>query len=274
MNHIKVIIFDLDGTLYEDTHHFSYYAQCLQKRLPKEKKGSFNTDYNTALTGKHPLQIGRIYDAKHDLILIQKENFVIEAYEWNGQPCTEERVRELYPGMITVDLDQMFSIGDLWWIPSSIARHYGLGNHQTYEAFMDTRQYMMSPEFHMNPVAGLRETIENLKKQCQIILMTNSPQPDSEAILQKLFLKDMFDHKIYEARKPIMTKQHIEDIQQKYGVYFSQMMSIGDNWINEIFPAQELGCKTIFIDPYHRSGEDQADIIVKRIGEIIPILRS
>ncbi len=28
---IKVIIFDLDGTLYEDTHHFDYYAKRIEE---------------------------------------------------------------------------------------------------------------------------------------------------------------------------------------------------------------------------------------------------
>lgn len=269
---VKVIIFDLDGTLYEDTHHFGYYAQCLQTRLAKENRELFEQDYQAALAGKHPLQIGRIYDARQDLILVQKKGVVTQAYEWNGELCPEERVKRLYPQSITVNLDQMLSIGDLWWVPSSIARHYGLSNEQSYEAFLETRRYMMSPEFQMNPVRGLRESIEKWKRNCQIVLMTNSPKPDSEAILKKLNLHDLFDHKVFEARKPTMTKDHIEEIQLKYGVAFSEILSIGDNWMNEIQPAQQLGCKTLLIDPHRRTEAGHADIIVHKLGEIISIL--
>lgn len=272
LNDIQVIVFDLDGTLYEDTHHFSYYADCLQDRLAKEKRRLFKEDYHAALSGKHPLQIGRIYDATHDLILVQMEGRVTQAYEWSGESCSEERVKKLYSHPITVDLDQMLSIGDLWWVPGSIARHYGLDHEQSYEAFLDTRRYMMSAEFQMHPVKGLRESMEKWKTRCNMVLMTNSPQPDSEAILQKLHLQDLFDHKVFEAQKPIRTKQHLEEIRHKYGISFTEILSVGDNWINEILPAQELGCQTLLIDPYHRSKAGQANRIVNRIGEIISIL--
>lgn len=271
-NDIKVIIFDLDGTLYEDTHHFGYYSKRLQERLPEENRDLFNQDYHAALAGKHPLQIGRIYDMVHDLILVQKEGLVTEAYDWSGSSLPEEQVKMLYPNPVMVDLDQMLSIGDLWWIPSSIARHYGLGNEKSYGAFLDTRRYMMSEDFQMKPVEGLRELIEQMKNHCRMVLMTNSPEPDSEAILKKLGLQESFDMKIFEARKPIATKQQISEIRQQCNVDYTQILSIGDNWMNEILPAQELGCQTLLIDPHHRSNVGQADVIVHRIGELIPIL--
>ncbi|MDF0727383.1 hypothetical protein PY093_11865 [Cytobacillus sp. S13-E01] len=44
-NKTRVIVFDLDGTLYEDTHHFDYYALRLQEMLPEENRVLFWNDY-------------------------------------------------------------------------------------------------------------------------------------------------------------------------------------------------------------------------------------
>ncbi len=81
---IKVIVFDLDGTLYEDTHHFDYYAKRIEEKLPKEKRQAFRNDYRAVLSGQHPLKIGRIYDTENDFILTLKDNFVENAYRWDG----------------------------------------------------------------------------------------------------------------------------------------------------------------------------------------------
>ena len=75
-NKWKVIVFDLDGTLYEDTHHFEYYAKQLQHKLPAEKRESFWKDYQSALDLQHALQIGRAYDVEQDLVLVHEHNRV------------------------------------------------------------------------------------------------------------------------------------------------------------------------------------------------------
>src|SRR6476660_4577892 len=46
-NKLKVIVCDLDGTRYEDTHHFEYYAKQLQHKLPTEKHEAFWKDYQS-----------------------------------------------------------------------------------------------------------------------------------------------------------------------------------------------------------------------------------
>ncbi|MGB8955149.1 MAG: hypothetical protein WCC10_07240, partial [Tumebacillaceae bacterium] len=59
LKRINLIVYDLDGTLYEDTHHFDYYANELKKRLPEDKQAAFQADYEAARRDDHPLRIGR-----------------------------------------------------------------------------------------------------------------------------------------------------------------------------------------------------------------------
>jgi FMN phosphatase YigB (HAD superfamily) len=270
---VKAIVFDLDGTLYEETHHFEYYAEQVAKRLREEDQHRFWEDYRAVLSGRHPLRIGSVYDAGEDLILFLQNGIVNEAYRWDGKKLDEEEVKKIYPERVTIDLDRLFSIGDFWWVPSSIGRHYGLTNEDTYAAFLETREWMMGPDFAMNGVPGLAETLEQLKNRTVLILMTNSPEPDSEAILQKLRIAHMFDHKIFQAGKPIKTASHLQTIRDRYHIQYEEMISIGDNLENDILPARRLGCRTIFIDAYGLAKQGDADVIVASMSECVPVLR-
>jgi FMN phosphatase YigB (HAD superfamily) len=270
---VKAIVFDLDGTLYEETHHFEYYAAQVAKRLREEDQHRFWEDYRAVLSGRHPLRIGSVYDAGKDLILYLQNGFVSEAYRWNGEKLAVAEVKAIYPAQVKIDLDRLFSIGDLWWVPSSIGRHYGLTNEETYAAFLETREWMMGPDFVMNGVPGLAETLEKLKNNVALILMTNSPEPDSEAILHKLKLADVFHRKIFQAGKPIKTASHLQTIRDRYHIQYEEMISIGDNLENDILPASRLGCRTIFIDAYRLAKQGDADVIVASMSECVPVLR-
>lgn len=271
----KMIVYDLDGTLYDDTHHFDYYADQLESRLPSEFQPSFRHDYQAAREDHHTLQIGRTYDVKNDLILVQIKGVVLEAYEWTGMPIPVEKMKELYGNGVQVDLENMLSVGDLWWVPACIAYHYGLSTADGQASFLATREFMMTDQFQMNSVRGLQEAIRHARKHSVLqVLMTNSPQIDSERILEKLGLHESFDHKIFQARKPLQTKKHLQTLSDAYHVPFEQIVSVGDNWVNEIWPAQELGCQTVYIDP-HLVGENlDCDWRISCIRDWVPLLKT
>lgn len=270
---IKVVVFDLDGTLYEDTHHFDYYAERLKEKVASKYQADFANDYQTSIQDKHTLKIGRVYDVEKDLILVQLDNQVREAYGWDGTPLLKEQLEELYSNPLTYDMTSMLNVGDLWWIPGSIARHYGLNDNQSHQAFMETRTYMMSDDFKMNPILNLKETLETIQDNVSLVLLTNSPEVDSEQIIRKLGLSTVFHQKIFEARKPARTEERFTHIKEYFNVNFNEILSVGDNWINEILLAKELGCKTIFINPHRLGHVDSADLVVNNVGETIPILQ-
>ena len=267
---LTTIIFDLDGTLYEDQHHFAYYARQLSQMLPSASRDAFIRDYRAASQGRHPVQIGRVYDTGKDLVLVQIDNNLQEVYAWNGQTLP---VDEHYSGPVAIDQARYISIGDPWWIPQSIARHYGLSPVDCTRAFLQTREYMISPAFEMNPVPGFRETLLELKTNLNLVLLTNSPQADSAIILQKLGLDDVFDHMIFDGKKPRHTRRHFEEIRATFDTEIVNMLSVGDNYVNEIIPAWELGMPALFIDCHHTGHSRSADMVVGSIAELIPVFR-
>ncbi|WP_102349779.1 HAD family hydrolase [Bacillus sp. Marseille-P3661] len=273
LNEVSTIIFDLDGTLYEDTHHFDYFAKKMAQKLPIDLQNDFMTDYSASLNGQHPLQIGRIYDVQRDLILVHENQEITAAFKWDGTVVPDETIKQYYPQKVQLDLTSMISVGDLWWVPSSIAYHYKLDSKQGREAFLETREYMMSDAFQMTPIPGLKELLEDLYTDINLVLFTNSPETDSEAILAKLGLSQYFHKKIFEGKKPVHTKSWFNEIKEWFTADYHEMLSVGDNWINEIQPANELGCKTISIDAHEIGSHLKADYKVTKMSEAITILK-
>lgn len=273
LSRVNLIVYDLDGTLYEDTHHFDYYANELKKRLQEDVQAKFQADYDAALEDKHPLRIGRTYDANRDLILVQLKGDVSEAFHWDGTPLPKEEVERLYPEKVTVNLEDMFSIGDMWWVPGCMARHYGLTDAGTSEAFLATREFMMGPDFHMNRIPGLIEAIAASRAGgVKQVLVTNSPEVDSTKILEKLGLLDSFDLKVFTARKPSGTKGVFARIKEQFDLPYEGFLSVGDNWVNEILPAFELGCQTVYIDPHGIGKGWECDERVTSMEQALPFI--
>ncbi|QFT89687.1 dUMP phosphatase [Bacillus sp. THAF10] len=274
MENIRTIVFDLDGTLYEDTHHFSYYANLLKKMLPQEHQTAFENDYVAVENDLHTLKVGRVYDARQDLILAHQDGNVTAAWSWNGEEITQQKLQSLYPETLKFDLFNMLSIGDLWWVPVSIAKHYGLSTEETYAAFLQTREHMMTDEFVLEPLKEFAEVLEKLHGKYQLVLMTNSPQTDSDVILKKLGFTSFFDAKVYEANKPTSTTKQLQAIAENCDVTFEEMLSVGDNYINEILPAARLGCQTICIDPFNLFKNSESGYTVKNLKELAEMLET
>ncbi|HWI64106.1 MAG TPA: hypothetical protein VNT75_19890, partial [Symbiobacteriaceae bacterium] len=67
---VRVIVYDLDGTVYDDNRHFEIYARLIQSQLPEAKQAAFWADYSAVVAGEHPaLRVGTFFDIPRDLVL-------------------------------------------------------------------------------------------------------------------------------------------------------------------------------------------------------------
>lgn len=248
----ELIIFDLDGTLYEGTEHFDYYAKLILEQIGEHNRKPFMNDYENMKKGKHAVTIGKGYDASRDVGLTVNP-FTLEVetvHEWDGSEWTVEKMKHTYKERsITFDFENIVAIGDGWWLPYALGKHYGLTNEQCYMQYVKTKEYMVTEEFTMPAIAGLRDWLLSLKKGKKIVLMTNSEEEDVARLLKELKLETIFEHSITSAMKPSSTLEHFQSLLEEYGVKAEHSISIGDNFINEIGPALQLGMKAVFIQP-------------------------
>ncbi len=247
----KLIIFDLDGTLYEDTDHFDHYASLLQERVAPEHQEDFMDDYIAMKRGEHTVSIGKAYDAVQDSVLTLDPLTlkVTHVQTWDGTEWDKERIEDTYKGDISFDFENIIAIGDGWWLPYSSARHHGVSIEETYQCYTKTKEFMVTDAFQLTKTPGLKEGLLKLKEEAEVVLVTNSEEDDVHRLLEELGLKDIFPEIIPLAQKPVQTKKIFLELMEKYGVKPEETVSIGDNLINEIAPALLLGMRTMYIQP-------------------------
>lgn len=274
MTRVRLIVYDLDGTVYDDNRHFGIYARLIGEHLPADVQPAFALDYAAVVEGRHPaLRVGTFYDTRHDLVLVPKAGRIRRALRWDGTEVSPEEREQLYPGVVEPDQQTILNVGDLWWVPSAVSLHHG-GNRENHSrSFFQVRDIMAEPAFTMEPIPGLQETIAGLQGRVLQVLATNSPQPDSEAILTKVGLLGLFDRLYFRSNKPMGLKAIFSELAEAYGLEMGQILSVGDNLVNEIAPARAMGCQTVFIDPFCLGDDDDADLRVQAMSELIPLLR-
>ncbi len=266
-------MYDLDGTLYESTDQFDYYAEQLVRALPADRQSDFRADYTAGKNAAHTLCVGHLYDAAHDLVLTMTDGHVQMARRWDGKALAAAERAALYPGAVAVDHHTLMNVGDLWWVPTAVAAHYGLSPAERWQAFLNTRDYMAGPDFSLTPVPGLAQTLTDLRRRGVVqVLTTNSPQPDSEILLHKAGLDGLLDRAYFLSNKPAGFPAVVREVCQEFGVAPPAMLSVGDNYVNELAPARELGMRTAFIDPHDTGPALPCDLRVGRVAELLPYL--
>lgn len=261
----KLFIFDLDGTLYEGTDHFDYYATRLLLDISEEKKEEFLRDYNKMKKGKHPLKIGKAYDVDRDVILtLDPFTLKVEQVEdWYGKQWQEYEVNSTYRSALSFDFEHTIAIGDGWWLPFACAKHYGVTD--CYPRYVETKEFMVTDQFQLAKIEGAKEWLLRLKETKKIVLVTNSDLDDVGRLLKELDLDTVFEHIISSAKKPSKTDEIFNRLIELYGVNPEEAVSVGDNFINDIAPALEKGMKGIYIDPLRPDIKHKSLIVVESL---------
>ncbi|MFZ4451171.1 HAD family hydrolase [Salibacterium aidingense] len=268
-NSIHIAVFDLDGTLYEDTHHFKYYAGQLVSKLPEDKQPLFWKDYYKMLESSHPVAVGRVYDVQKDRILeVDPETYKVrKTWNWNGEVVS---AGEDYQDPISFDFDSMIAIGDGWWLPVAAAKHYGIGS--TFASYQKTKEYMQTEDFQFADDPSRRRSLAALKKQFRLLLLTNSQADDVERLLETLDLQGIFHRIIPNAKKPAQTRTHFASIMEEYEVKAEEIVSIGDNYLNDIVPAENMGMNAVLIDPQGKTPTRSATERIRTLSELFSLI--
>lgn len=264
---LEGIIFDLDGTLYADTDHFSYFSKLLAQKLPASVRGEYFQQEQAIWHGNHCLRIGRTYDRKNDYVLeATPEGVVLAAWTWQGARLPDTSVAKLYTQPITFDMNSMISIGDGWWIPTACAYHFGVDS--TYDAYLETKDYLASEEARVSPIPGVKEALTNLSNRMKLIVATNSDEKDTRRILKRLGLSQIFDSLYCECQKPQFAKRTLHQIVSDNQIPYNYWLSVGDNYLNDIYPAYQLGMRTCLIDPLALYKGDEVDVVLSSLDQL------
>ncbi len=90
LSEIKVIIFDMDGTLYQEDTYLERYIRYLLEGTEHEGETEAAIRAGRAiLTGEHPFQFGHFYHTRDDVALVRQEESFVQGFSWEGNAIGE-----------------------------------------------------------------------------------------------------------------------------------------------------------------------------------------
>lgn len=242
---IRMVIFDLDGTLYDDLLYSTAYARVLAAHLPSPLRGTFLHETLPFADPNRRFRMGRIYDRVEGVLLghPQLEPGVASAWD-DGSPRPWKRVAEA--GGHVGAMGRYLALGDAWMLVTAAALRYGVSTDECLEAMAEVRSWVSVPP----PESYRTEGFFRAKDGPLRILVTNASAGHAQAMVEALGLEGAFNHCFTEACKPEGWRRIIPWLEQATGIPRDAMLAVGDNLLNDVLPARHLGVHAVLLDRY------------------------
>jgi phosphoglycolate phosphatase-like HAD superfamily hydrolase len=114
------------------------------------------------------------------------------------------------------------------------------------EAYLDSRHRLVHDDLGVRPPEGLHDLLDELAEAgVQRALLTNSPAVGMDETLAHLGVRARFDQIVVGAKKPTRMPEHLRALLGDEPAH--HLVSIGDNWRNDVAPAVEIGAVGMLI---------------------------
>ncbi|WP_410513102.1 HAD family hydrolase [Paenibacillus sp. BR2-3] len=268
---IKVIIFDMDGTLYqEDTFMERYIRYLLQGTEHEGETEAAISAGRAILRGEHPFQFGHFYHTQDNLVLVRQEESFIQGFTWEGSAINE---RAIAYGSLSSQAPYLIHIGDPWGIAAIVRHKYKLPEGKQQSAFERVRKEMILAPNHFRLRSDVFQAIEELTAVDKKILMTNTYLESGMEFLHYMNIRHLFEDVFCGAEKPLGLHSYFE-ILLKQGYEAHEILSIGDNPWNDLHPVKRMGGRTCFISPYPSCDPEVWDLRLKTLDELEQLMRA
>ena len=164
--------------------------------------------------------------------------------------------------------DRENKVGDDGWAVIANLSKGRISEAEMNKCFAEVRNKMNMGRIS---VTLQKSAVEILKiRRVKHFLLTNTPEAYASPLLENLGIKGMFHKIIYSSKKPDLFKEITGDLLMQENIEASNVLSIGDNYKNDILPSIQMGFTTVFIQLYERNS--RADLTVSSLNEAIPFI--
>lgn len=270
LHEIEVVLFDLDGTLYQDGTFYKRYLELLFK------EGSYAAsleemleEMDCLLEGRHTSSIGDWYHPSTD-------TWSRETGETLGNPLDLPH-RDWKGIEVKVEPNQSpdtpaIYAGDAWSLVSIFTVKHGIGEVKRQESFQQVRKEMLQGSSSFERHAGLYEAIRQLSGVRLKLLLTNSPENTGREFIAALGASELFTDIVYGAGKPVGMEHFMTELMKQEGLRPEQILSIGDHAWNDLYPVRKLGGRTAWISAYPSSDPSPWDVRLTTLDELASFL--
>lgn len=257
MHEIKTVVFDLDGTIYQNTVFHRDYLRFLVAGTDKAFWAEELIGYAEAVfSGKH-LEMNAFY--ANERIEAPSPAAFFRALEAERLPDFSYEEALARGGYIYT--------GDAWAVVTLLGKTLGLlEGERNEEIYRRTREKMSADGMEGN--ARLGEAIRSLAGRFQIILMSNSYESTALAFLEQLGFSHVFEKTAFSANKPAGMLEALRAFDAAALETPQSVLSIGDHALNDLMPMQRLGCRTLWVNPFENIRRPACDDSVRTLEEL------
>jgi FMN phosphatase YigB (HAD superfamily) len=264
---IKVIIFDMDGTLYQEDNFMERYISYLLEGTEWEQETEASiAEARKILSGKHPIKLGHFYHKLDDVVLVQNTGSFIQGLTPEGSALDGQIFVERYESLSLNDANVIY-MGDPWGVVAAIRYKYKIAEHKMKYVFERIREEMLLEPYQFKCHDEMLQTIQQLDAVEKKILMTNTYEKSGIDFLEYMQIIHLFDEIYCGAEKPFGIKKYIESLLEQ-GYQPHEILSIGDNPWNDLYPVKQIGGRTCFISPYPSGDAHQWDLRLYSLDEL------
>lgn len=241
----QTVIFDLDGTLYEEERVYDRYAEELARLIPEARRDGFIHAWSAIKQGEGRHLVGLGYDESRGQLFGHSRGRITHYLTWEGDavPAQPGRPEEVNGQRLRFGSGHI-NVGDWWGVLAALAARFGLQADMRQAAFLAVRAHMSSDAGRLRPDANLRSTLLGLQSAgLRLIAMSNSPADTVGDTFDQLEIRDCFTTVVADASKPAGLLHFLEKERDSASV-----LSVGDNFVNDIEPALDAGAQALYID--------------------------
>ncbi|MDR0271258.1 MAG: HAD hydrolase-like protein [Paenibacillus sp.] len=261
---IKVVIFDMDGTLYQEDTFMERYIRYLLEETEHEADTEAAVSMGKAIrSGEQTFGFGHFYHLKDDLLVIRLEDGLARGYAWDGSSVPVRKKLYKFDSILAADL---LHIGDPWNIVAMLSHRYKLPETKLSKAFDRVRKEMLAAPYQFEIHSGLMQAIEKLNVDKKV-LMTNTHLESGAQFLDFMQIHFCFDEVYCDAGKPARLTTYLASLLQQ-GYKAHEILSVGDNPWNDLHPVKRIGGRTCFISPYPSHDPEVWDLRLTTLDEL------
>lgn len=273
---VRGIAFDLDGTLYRADGELFYggFVRHLAARLKNGRPALLLAEYERWRRGDSPFLGDYLYDARRRWLVNWQGSAAVGAfYPYGGRAVDEQVLGRAYrDGSPPARLIRM---GDGWTQLGCAAQCYGATLKDiiaAYDAFQE--EIIADPSaFGIVADALLAETLRLLRRRGYLIaLVTMSSGEAVGGKLRALGVADSFDAIMEGVPKPEGSQDALRRLSEMCCVKVASWLMVGDNPVNDLAPARELGLPTILVNQAAPRAEADTDVQAETLADCLALL--
>jgi FMN phosphatase YigB (HAD superfamily) len=256
MRDIKTILFDLDGTVYQNDSFHRDYLSLLVKDTPYAPWEHQLINMADAILSGTFIPMNQFYRTGAGPV-----NTMDDVAASLQAGALDLSFREAYKG----PLPDIVYLGDAWAVVTLLAQTLRISREVQDKTFQEVRGQMFRT---LVPNTGLIETLTALKARYVTVLLSNSPQDTAEAFIRRLGLENAFTHIGFASGKPYGLLHCLEQFAPDALSHPHALLSIGDHVFNEIENVRLLGGRTLWICLYRHINYGDCDVRLYTVEEL------